>query len=132
MAPNPIRRLPARQHAILVVDDDEVQHELVRRTLERSGWSVVAARHGLDGLRAFRAGQFDLVITDIMMADMDGLSLTRSLVAERPDVKILALSGLKGREDLISAAREAGAKAALEKPISSRTLVATVRLMLAS
>lgn len=116
--------------AILVVDDDEVMRDLLRRVLERSGYEVVTASDGRDGVESLRRHSVDVTITDIVMPVMDGIEMIRSLVAERPDIRIIAVSGVDDWDNHLKNAQRLGAKAVLRKPVSSQELVSTVRRVL--
>lgn len=121
---------PKPSAAILVVDDDEVMRDLLRRVLERSGFEVVTARHGQDGVDRYRDRAVDVTITDMVMPVMDGLEMIRALVAEQPSVRIIAVSGVDDWDNYLKAARGLGAKAVLRKPVSGSELVSTVRRVL--
>jgi CheY-like chemotaxis protein len=116
--------------AVLVVDDDEVMRDLLRRVLERSGFEVVTATDGREGVERFRGRAVDVTITDMMMPVMDGIELIRALVAEQPSIRIIAVSGVDDWDNYLKAARSLGAKAVLRKPVSSAELVNTVRRVL--
>jgi CheY-like chemotaxis protein len=116
--------------AVLVVDDDEVMRDLLKRVLERSGYAVVTARDGRDGVECFRDQEVDLAITDMVMPVMDGLEMIRAMVAEQPNIRIIAVSGVDDWDNYLKTARSLGAKAVLRKPVSSADLVSTVRRVL--
>lgn len=116
--------------AVLVVDDDEVMRDLLKRVLERSGYAVVTARDGRDGVERFRDQEVDLAITDMVMPVMDGLEMIRALVAEQPNIRIIAVSGVDDWDNYLKTARSLGAKAVLRKPVSNADLVSTVRRVL--
>ena len=116
--------------AVLVVDDDEVMRDLLKRVLERSGYAVVTARDGRDGVERFRDQEVDLAITDMVMPVMDGLDMIRALVAEQPNIRIIAVSGVDDWDNYLKTARSLGAKAVLRKPVSNADLVSTVRRVL--
>ncbi len=121
---------PSPSAAILVVDDDEVMRDLLRRALERSGFEVVTATDGREGVERFRGQAVDVTITDMMMPVMDGLELIRALVAEQPSIRIIAVSGVDDWDNYLKTARALGAKAVLRKPVSSAEIVNTVRRVL--
>ncbi len=115
--------------AILVVEDDADVRELLRRMLDRAGFSVMTASHGREALRLFRGRPVDIAITDLLMPEMDGFELIRELTARWPSIRIIALSGATVRLEM---ARQLGAAAVLRKPISSTILVQTVEQVLAA
>jgi two-component system, chemotaxis family, chemotaxis protein CheY len=122
---------PPPSPAILVVDDDEVMRDLLRRTLERSGFEVVTAIDGREGVERCRGRTVDVTITDMMMPVMGGIEMIRALRAEQPGIRIIALSGVDDWDNYLKTARSLGAKAVLRKPVSSAELVSTVKRVLA-
>jgi len=116
--------------AILVVDDDEVMRDLLRRVLERSGFEVVTATHGREGVEQARGRAVDLTITDMVMPVMDGIEFIQAMVAEQPSIRIIAVSGVDDWDNYLKTARSLGAKAVLRKPVSSAELVSTVKRVL--
>ena len=118
--------------AILVIDDDEMMRDLLRRMLERSGFAVVTAMHGRDGLERCRERPVDVAITDMMMPEMDGAELIRALLVDRPDIGIIAISGAADWDRYLHTARGLGAKAVLRKPVACAELVQTVEQILAA
>lgn len=115
--------------AILVVEDEENMRELLRRMLDRSGFTVMTAGHGREALKLFRERPVDVAITDLLMPEMDGFELIRTLRVQWPSLRIIALSGATVRLEM---ARQLGAKAVLRKPITSTILLQTVEQVLAS
>ena len=79
---------------VLVVDDEPVICSLVAEVLEREGHSVLTARNGAQALSLFRSHrEIDLLISDITMPEMDGLTLAKKVQAERPGLSVLLMSG---------------------------------------
>ncbi len=122
--------IPSPSAAILVVDDDEVMRDLLRRVLERSGYEVVTATDGRDGVERLRGRAVDVTITDMVMPVMDGIELIQTLVAEQPSIRIIAVSGVDDWDNYLKTARSLGAKAVLRKPVGSAELVSTVKRVL--
>ncbi|HEX7968883.1 MAG TPA: response regulator [Stellaceae bacterium] len=118
--------------SILVVDDDETMRDLLRRMLERTGLTVVLAVNGRDALERLRDRPADLVVTDMVMPEMDGIELIRLLATERPRLPIVAISGVHDWANYLRMAIRLGAKAGVQKPVSAAELVATVRGLLAA
>jgi len=104
---------------ILVIDDDPLVRRTMERLLQKSGYEVRLAVDGIEGLRAFRTQRPDLVITDIIMPQKEGLDTIRLLRTWSPDVKIIAISGGSGTSDadFLKKAAELGASAILAKTI---------------
>jgi len=100
--------------------------------LEDEGFAVVTAIDGVDGLRKFRQVNPDVVLTDIIMPEKEGIALITELRREFPDVKIIAMSGSGrvGNMDFVSVATALGANAGLHKPFHDLDLVETIRALL--
>lgn len=82
-----------RALSILVVDDEETIRQLLVRFFEPSGSYVSCAANGVEALRILDKQDFDLVITDVLMPEMDGIELIPQIKKRRPDAFILAMSG---------------------------------------
>jgi two-component system, cell cycle sensor histidine kinase and response regulator CckA len=84
-----------KRRLILLVDDDVVLRNLVRHTLEIAGFQVMAAAHGGEALELSRTypEHIDVLVTDIDMPEMDGISLAEHVRRERPDTRVLVISG---------------------------------------
>jgi len=107
---------------ILVVDDNGPARKAVETVLESAGYVVTTAQGGEDGMVKFRQTPADLVVTDIMMPNKDGIELMREIRSLRPNTKILAVSGYP----LLDSVRRLGADATLAKPFDCDTLLAKV------
>jgi two-component system chemotaxis response regulator CheY len=116
---------------ILVVDDSNSLRQLVAATLESAAHKVTQAKDGADGLQAAQTSRFDLVISDVNMPIMDGLTLVRRLRAlpasKHIPILILTTEMDPGRR---KEAKEAGATGWLVKPFNPDQLLATVRKVL--
>src|SRR5438477_953392 len=117
----PVRSSPSEgpMARILVIDDEQPIRELLRHVLEKEGHEVVEAQDGKDALRLAEQSPPDLVITDIMMPEQDGLEVIRALRRESPDLKMLAISGgglLRSRA--LHVANLLGAFDTLQKPFA--------------
>ncbi len=108
---------------VLVVDDSEDTTEMVRHLLEISGASVSAATSGREALRIARKKQFDVVLSDISMPEMDGFEFLTRLrqIPGKQDLPAVALTGFGRPEDVQRASRE-GFFAHLTKPFDIQTL----------
>ncbi|MEW6262107.1 MAG: response regulator [Thermodesulfobacteriota bacterium] len=117
---------------ILVIEDDENTRDVLRQMLNRSGYEVVEARDGKEGLKLYRMEPADLVITDILMPEKEGIQTIMELRREFPWVKIIAISGggVVGPETYLTMARELGADRTLSKPFTLTALVALVKELL--
>lgn len=114
---------------ILIVDDETAIREALGRKLQREGYSTVLAGDGLEGLRAFHDERPDLVILDIVMPEMNGLTVCQRIreVAETP---IMMLSAQAITEQDIVEGLNAGADEYMVKPIRLNEFVARVRALL--
>ncbi len=84
--------------SILVIDDDKAVLDMVEQVLEKFGFSVEAASNGKEGLEKFKAGSFDLVITDISMPGTDGNSVAQYICnTEKHPPPIIGISGTPWR-----------------------------------
>ena len=104
---------------ILLVEDDPLVTEALSSAIEFQGHTVVAAANGCEGLKQYAQGRFDLVITDIIMPDMEGIGMIIEMRKKAPDAKIVAISGggRIGTTDFLEAAQKFGAMAIMQKPI---------------
>ena len=83
-----------RQGTILVIEDDPGVRHLARRTLEAAGYHVLVAEDGEEGLKLVEEHpQIDLVVTDIEMPKLDGISVARELAAKHPRIAVICMSG---------------------------------------
>lgn len=107
--------------AILVIDDDELVRILLKETLQAEGHSVDTAENGLSGIAMIKSKHYDLLITDIVMPDKDGLETIMSVRKIEPSMKIIAMSGggnWLAPDKCLSISKRLGASRALAKPIS--------------
>ena len=113
---------------ILVIDDETPVRDVIRQTLERAGYDVVDAADGREGLVRFRERPADLVITDILMPEQEGIETIRILHKEFPQTKILAISGggRRGKLDVLPTAQTFGAHRTLAKPFERKDLLDAV------
>lgn len=120
---------------ILVIDDDFHMRSVIKQMLEKKGHQVVSEENGDLGINRYRKEGFDLVITDIVMPDKEGLETIQELHKVDPDIKIIAISGgaLKGPpQSYLELAKQFGASESIEKPFSWKQLIDTVNQVLES
>jgi DNA-binding response OmpR family regulator len=113
---------------ILVIDDDEQIRTTLRRVLELEGHEVLVAADGKEGVKLFREQGADLIITDIVMPDKEGLETIMELRRDFRDAKIVAISGgghIDG-ECYLMMAEQLGAGHTLTKPFEREQLLAAV------
>jgi DNA-binding response OmpR family regulator len=113
---------------ILLVDDEPEILEICRDYLRASGYEVVTARDGAQGLISARREKPDLIVTDVMMPEMDGIDFTRALRKESNVPVIMLTARVEETDKLIGL--EIGADDYITKPFSPRELVARVRVVL--
>ena len=113
---------------ILVIDDDPIVRSTIARILERRSYRVLTAENGVKGLRLFADERPDLVITDIIMPEMEGIGTLLEMRRERPDAKVIAISGggRLGNTDFLDMAKKLGACAVIEKPFDAHELLSRV------
>jgi CheY-like chemotaxis protein len=112
----------------LLIDDDTLLRSTVRQFLERAGHSVSEARDGRAGVASLRAHPADVVVTDIIMPDQEGMETISQIVEFYPDVPIIAVSGgsEKGMGSYLETAKALGCFATLKKPFTRQDLLAAV------
>lgn len=111
---------------ILVVDDEQAVRESLRRSLRFNGYEVLTANDGLEAVETVRTENPKLLILDVMMPNMDGLEVCRTLRSEGWDRPILVLTARDGVSDRV-AGLDAGADDYLPKPFALEELLARVR-----
>ncbi|MBK7369770.1 MAG: PAS domain S-box protein [Candidatus Eisenbacteria bacterium] len=139
VAPRAVGAAPAPPEAeqrplrILLVEDEDVLGRMERRQLESLGHTVTLHHSSPDALEVFRAhaGEFDLLITDNTMPRMTGLALSREIVAIRPDLPVLMVSGYADHAEP-EVLEQHGVDAVLAKPHSARELDAAIRGLFAT
>ena len=110
-----------RSLKVLVTDDDKAMLEIVSYLFDRMGWSVKMASRGNQALQAISTEQFDLLVTDFEMPDLNGFQLATAVKAISPQTKILIMTGMHQSE--VSAEVKSGlADGWLFKPIHVENL----------
>lgn len=118
--------------SILVVDDDEMVRDAIAAALKRAGYTVLEAADGREAATRFKREPVDLVITDILMPERDGLETIQALNRGADSVPIIAMTGFSSRSSLyLEMARTFGAVRVLEKPFELTELIAVTRALLA-
>lgn len=123
MGPKPSGR------SILVIDDDQNIRSLVALALGRDGHSVVCATGRVEILRALEHRDFDLVITDVIMPELDGAEVTREVKKLQPHAALIAMSGggsFMTRDFCLKLVKGMGVTTVLEKPLRLEELLCAV------
>jgi DNA-binding NtrC family response regulator len=116
---------------ILIIDDEVMIRDLLVKILEREGYETITASNGKDGIKTHRENPSDLIITDLLMPEKDGIE-TMELRRDSQDVKIIAMSG-GGKidsETYLEIAKTMGAIETIAKPFDLRTLLKKVQELL--
>ena len=117
---------------ILVIDDEELARFTVREILESADHTVAEASNGADGLSKHRQDPFDLIVTDIIMPEKEGIETIIEMKNETPSLPVIAISG-GGRTrnlDFLKIAEQMGADKILAKPFTEEELLDAVRTVL--
>lgn len=119
---------PIPMRKVLVVDDDMSTREVLRTALETFGYDVVEAENGEEGLQLFDIHEIDLVVTDIVMPEVDGIQMMHELHARNACLPIVAISGgaLLSAANYLSLAAQTDATCVLAKPFTLSQLRRTV------
>lgn len=125
---------------VLVIDDDHLLREMVAIHLRRAGHAVALAANGAEGLAALSRAAFDLVVTDIVMPEKEGLETIRAIRKGSPHVPVIAMTGgprvlASGGEpgaDYLEMARLLGARETIRKPFTGTQIVAAVEKVLSA
>jgi len=115
-------------HSILVVEDDAAVAFTVREMLSSAGYQVTTAANGVEAIEAYRRSRSDLVVTDLIMPEKDGLETIIDLRRGDPAVRMLAMSG-GGRTrnmEFLGMARRLGVRVTLSKPFTREELLMAV------
>jgi len=117
---------------IVVIDDDAMVSVSIQRILEAEGYEVALAQNGREGLALTQRLAPRLVITDIIMPEMEGIETITEMRRLRTDLRIIAISGggRLGTGDFLQMAHKFGADAILAKPFDPDELVAMVEQQL--
>jgi DNA-binding response OmpR family regulator len=118
--------------AILVIDDDASVREVVSEMLRLEGHDVTIAENGREAIPLLAANHFDLVITDLIMPEKEGIETISEIRRTDSRIPIVAISGggRLGPGDYLETARYIGADATLAKPFARQELLATIEALL--
>nr|CRH05973.1 putative Response regulator receiver protein [Candidatus Magnetococcus massalia] len=119
---------------ILVIEDDELFGIYLEEILSEAGHTMILAKNGQEGLKRRQEGRFDLILTDIIMPEKDGIELLRDLRNMSPQPKIITMSGgghgiFPG--DVLPITKMLGADYTLTKPFTKNELLPVIDSLLA-
>jgi DNA-binding response OmpR family regulator len=117
---------------ILVLDDEPSILLMIKKMLEKAGYEVIVASNGKEGMRLFERDKPDMVITDIIMPEKEGLETIFELRRMHPDLKIIAISG-GGRispDGYLPGAKLLGANMVFQKPLVQKEFLSAVASLL--
>ena len=115
-----------------MIDDDDTVRRSLFIVLQGAGYAITEAANGRKGLELARAEKFDIIITDLLMPDIDGLETIKELRKLAPDTKIIAMSGggRVGPSTYLAMAEKFGAAVTLCKPFSKSELLDALAALL--
>ena len=113
---------------ILIIDDEPNVRSMLRRMLHQAGHQVSEASNGAEGIKLYEQNQPDLIITDILMPEKEGIETIIALHRADPDLPIIAISGggRSGGTNFLSSAEKLGARHTLSKPFRGDQLLSAV------
>jgi CheY-like chemotaxis protein len=119
--------------SILMIDDNAELRDLLQDALTKLGYVVTSAANGAEAFRAIAANRFDVVITDMLMPEKDGIEVIGELKRKQPEARIVAMSGggRGSRDHYLQTAKGLGAHAVLGKPFSMSELTAALHSVMA-
>jgi len=117
---------------ILAIEDDTSFRSVLMQMLLKAGYEVMEASNGDQAIKVCPGFKPDLVLTDIIMPDKEGLETIREMLVLCPEIKIIAMSGggRIGPDSYLPLAKMFGAKATLQKPFMRDELLATIEQVL--
>ena len=118
---------------ILIIEDDDTLRGIIAKSLTHAGHTVSQANNGRKGVAQFKASPTDLVITDLVMPEQEGMETIKILHRDFPALPVIAMSGgLDGSPLYLDLTRRLGAKITLTKPFTLQQLKSAVDEILAS
>lgn len=123
-------RGPGERKSILVVDENEFVRRSISFSLDSAGYDIHEAANGREALSTVASRKVDIVLTEVVLPEMDGLMLIQALRKSEPGVKIIAMSGSSRADTYLNVARTLGASATLYKPVPIEHLLQTLRKVL--
>jgi CheY-like chemotaxis protein len=120
---------PISKIKVLVIDDDELVRMAVTRMLQKQGYEVLEAKNGVVGIEMFKSHQPDIILTDMLMPDKEGLETISEILQLRPNTKIIAMSGGGQSQNMsfLQLARKIGASRTISKPVKPDELFSAIK-----
>ena len=114
---------------ILVIEDNEIMNDILVKMLSNAGYDTIGVEDGADGLRLLEKEKFDLIVTDIVMPEKDGIEIIHFSKRRDKVLPVIAVSGggRIGPTEYLSLAQKFGADYAFEKPIDREAFLEAVR-----
>lgn len=117
---------------ILIIDDDDQFRLLMKHRLERAGYETEQAPDGKIGIQLYQQGNIDLIVTDIIMPEKEGVEMILELRKDYPDAKIIAFSGggLSSSDSILRTVEKLGANYVFPKPFAWEEMLAAIHNLL--
>jgi YesN/AraC family two-component response regulator len=118
---------------ILIIDDDFHVRDMMERLLRRAGYDAQLAENGVEAVKMHRENPMDLVITDIIMPEKEGIEIISEFKRDYPTVKLIAISGggRIGPANYLKMAKLLGAEQTFAKPVDTSQLLSAIEELLA-
>ena len=128
-----ILRRKEKMAKILIIDDEEPIRKMLRMLFEKNGFEVFDACNSHHGITVFKEHDPDLVVTDLIMPEKEGLETIREIKKLNPDTKIITISGggVVHPEMYLDLAGKLGADHSFAKPVDTEELVSAIKKLLA-
>src|SRR5437868_271734 len=121
--------MAAGEYSVLLVEDEENLHEALKLNLELEGYEITSAYDGSQALQKVEQEYFDLIIMDVMLPEVDGISVTENIRLQNNDVPILILSAKNTSADRVFGLKK-GADDYLTKPFNLEELLLRVQKLI--
>lgn len=117
---------------ILIIDDEPQVRKMLRQLLEDNSYDVLEAENGVEGYEKFSSETPDIILTDLIMPEQEGLETIKKIVDNRPGAKIIAMSGggINDPARYLNIALKFGARHVFSKPIERQELLGTIQELL--
>lgn len=120
---------PLSLPVVLVIDDDDMTRMACKKILAKEGYDVIEASNGADGLALYKQHKPEIVVTDILMPEVEGLETIHGILEQGEEVRIIAMSGGGSTQNMtyLKLAQHVGASCVLQKPLKPATLLEAVK-----